>query len=123
MSAYFILAGSLAIGTVLVHCIRGGRRVVAPMLVTTELNDTIKAVLYGCWHAFTLLYLSVAAGFYWAAGETSALSLAYMGTYISAILAVISAGVIIRFRQRFLRLPHWLMFSLVAGAGLMGLAE
>ncbi len=123
MNTYFFVAGTLVIGTVLVHCIRGGRHVVALMLATTELNDTIKAVLYGCWHAFTLLYLAVAAGFYWAAGDASALSLAYLGTGASALLAIISATVIIRFKQRFLRLPHWLMFSLVAGAGMMGLVE
>ena len=107
----------------MVHCIRGGRHVVVPMLASPELNDTVKTVLYGCWHAFTLLYLATAAGFWWAAGDATALSLAYMGTGASALLAIISAVVIIRFKQRFLRLPHWLMFSLVAGAGIMGLTE
>lgn len=123
MNIYFLLAGSVALGTVLVHCIRGGRHVVAPMLEAHELNDTVKTVLFGCWHAFTLLYLAIALGFFWAAWHPGAISLAYQGAGISVLLAGMSIVVILRFKQRFMRLPHWLMFSAVAIAGIVGLAE
>lgn len=121
MNGYFALAAFLVIITTGFHCIAGGKRVVRPMLQSADLNNTIKAVLYGCWHAFTLLYVGVAVGFLWAATAPSANKLAVVNTTLSALLAVFSFGVTLYFRQRLLRLPHWILFTGVAVAGSLGL--
>lgn len=123
MNIYLILAGLIAAATALFHVVAGGARVVRPVLASNDINDTVKAVVYGCWHAFTLLYLVAAAGFLWASVDPGARMLAQVFTLAAAGLSLLSALVIVRFKQRFRRLPHWLLFALAALAGAAGVAS
>jgi len=120
MNIYLVLAGLIAVVTAIFHVVAGGARVVRPMLASQDINDTVKAVLYGCWHAFTLLYLMVAAGFLWASVDPGAALLAQVFTLAAAGLSLLSVLVIVRFKQGFRRLPHWLLFALAALAGAAG---
>ncbi|WP_286829684.1 MULTISPECIES: hypothetical protein [Kordiimonas] len=120
MTVYFLMAGLVCLVTTAFHVFAGGARVVRPMLASQDLNDTMKAVLYGCWHAFTLLYLGVAAVFIWAGFTPSGVLPAAACAVMAAMLAILSAAVIRRFGQRFWRLPHWLLFSLAALSGALG---
>lgn len=119
MNGYYAAAAAVSFLTVIFHAMAGGVRVVRPMLAS-ELNSTIKAVLYGCWHAFTVLYLGVAAAFMWAALVPSVSQIALAATILAAVLGALSVLVILRFRQRFARLPHWALFLLVALFGALG---
>ncbi|NVJ98045.1 MAG: hypothetical protein HWE25_07830 [Alphaproteobacteria bacterium] len=122
MNGFFAVAAGLCLITVAFHCVAGGARVVRPMLASGDLNQTVKAVLYGCWHAFTLLYLGVAAAFALAAFSPAEMVLAKAGATMAAMLAVLSALVIRQFGQRFTRLPHWFLFALTAFFGFLGIA-
>lgn len=120
MNAYFLAAGALCLVTVAFHCIAGGVRVVRPMLASRDLNDTMKAVLYGCWHTFTWLYMGVAAMFLYAAFRPEGMPLGGFAAVMALGLSALSVIVIMRFGQRFRRLPHWLLFLLAGVLGMMG---
>lgn len=118
---YFLLAALVVGLTVAIHCLAGGRRIVRPMLASQDLHPSVKAVLYGCWHAFTILHLGLGLGFLFAAWRPEAQAFAFMGTGLAALLAGFSAWVILRFGQSFRRLPHWALFLATAVLGGLGL--
>ncbi|WP_417449885.1 hypothetical protein [Kordiimonas sp.] len=120
MNSYLALAALICAITVAFHCVAGGRRVIKPMLAVAGLNKTMKAVLYGCWHAFTLLYIGVAAGFLWAAISPEVRLLAQAANLLTAGLSALSIFVTLRFRERLVRLPHWLLFGLASLFGALG---
>jgi len=122
MNMWFLLAAGLMAATLFIHCYFGGRRVVPPLLKSEDLGEVPKTIHYGNWHVATIVFVGMTLNFLWAATHPDALELAVFSTLVAAAISVWAAVVILRQKQSFKRILHWLFFLLIAAAGTAGLA-
>lgn len=117
----FALAAALAVAlvTLAIHVVAGGREIARPML-GGDLDPIIRHTLYMVWHFVTLLIIALAAAFaaglyrprYRVAARAAALFMAAGAAMTFAIIAYLGIGIF--------ELPQWILFVAMAGFGLYG---
>lgn len=114
----FAVAGSIAALGAGIHTFVGSRRVVAPLLKARDLTPPSRWLMFLCWHAVSLLLVALAAAFGWLAwsGELRAVGLVL--SIFVASLALLTLYVSRRAGFNPLKIPPFVLFSLMAASGL-----
>jgi hypothetical protein len=120
-SLCFWAAGIFALMIAFAHVVVGGRKFVRPFLAH-DIPDEQKWLAYYAWHASSVAFLFVAAGFFGAAILPERTDYAIVSTLFAASLVL--TGLLVCRRgglspKNFEAIP---MFSIVALMGMLGLA-
>ncbi len=113
----YVLAAVLAATGVIIHAFVGSRAVVAPLLAVKGLAPASRWLMFLCWHGITIVLVALAAGFGWAAWSTDGADVGIGLTVLTAALAVLTLYVCRRARFNPLKVPPFVLFSLMAAAG------
>ncbi|MBX7248121.1 MAG: hypothetical protein K1X35_03625 [Caulobacteraceae bacterium] len=113
----FAMAGGLAALGMCVHTLLGSRSVVQPFLRAQDLPHRSRWLMFLCWHAVSVLLVVMAGGFAWAALSAGARELGVGMTVLAGLLAVLTYYVARRARFDPLKLPPFVLFSLMAAGG------
>lgn len=122
MNAWLAAAAAVAFATFLVHTFVGGREIAAPLLAAKSLPRVPRYTAYYCWHMVTLLLAAMAAALGWTALHANA-ALTVLMLALASGFALLSLGLVLRFRVSPWYLPQWTFFVVIAAltaAGLWG---
>jgi hypothetical protein len=116
MIGFLVASGAAAVGAG-VHTLIGSRRVVQPFLRARDLTPASRWLMFLCWHGISLLLVALAAGFGWAAWSGEGRDVGVGLTVLAAALAVLTLLVARRAGFNPLKLPPFVLFSLMAAGG------
>ncbi len=121
MNFGFAIASGLALAVWAIHTFLGGPTVARPLLAS-EMDELPKLTNYYCWHLVTLTLLAIGLGYLYAAFVPGGRDIAALVTALS--LSFAGWGLILVFwkRQRTVDMPQWILFVIVATAGMVGFA-
>ena len=112
MNIGFAVAAVLGAAGFVIHAVYGSTKLVRPFL-KLDLNPWIKWLFYLCFHIVSLLILSMAAVFGWAAVDYHGHPAAAVLAGVAFIAALLSLYVMIRGRLSPWRMvPFWLFFGM-----------
>lgn len=117
MSVGFLVAALAAAVGFFVHAFVGSRKVVVPFLRTPHVPPPARWLMFLCWHAVTVLLAAVAVGFAWAAWTSEGREIGLALTLLAGALAALTLYVARRARFNPLKLPPFVLFSVMAAAG------
>jgi hypothetical protein len=121
MNAFFILAGTSAAFTALVHTFLGGKFVARPLLASQELPRVSLYTNYYCWHIVTIVLFSMSGMYFFADRYPESIELAWLATFFAALFVFWNGLMVITHKLRFKRFPQWALISPTAALGIVGL--
>ena len=116
MAGFWIAAGVAAVGF-LIHSFVGSAKVVVPFLKARDLAPPSRWLMFLCWHAVTVLLAALVGGFAWAAMSPEGGDVGLGLTALVAALALLTLYVSLRARFNPLKVPPFVLFSIMAAAG------
>ena len=116
----FAIAGVLALVTFAVHTFVGQIYVVRPLLAVPNLTRASRWLAFFCWHMVTVLLITMAGTFAYAAYAPEGRVLGMLFTAMAAVFSALCVAVAIMGGIRPYRLPPAGLFALTAGAGAWG---
>ena len=116
----FAAAGILAAVTFAVHTFIGQIYVVRPLLAAHGLTRASRWLAFYCWHMVTVMLVTMAAMFGYAAFAPEARPFGALFTVLAAVFSVLCIGVAIKGGVAPWRFPATSLFAVVAFAGLWG---
>jgi hypothetical protein len=116
MIGFAVASATAALG-VGIHTIVGSRRVVAPLLKARDLTPPSRWLMFLCWHGISILLVALAAGFAWAGWSGEGRDVGIGLTVLAGLLALLTLYVARRAGFNPMKLPPFVLFSLMAGAG------
>ncbi len=119
-SVWFGTAGAMTLGAFFIHVVAGGRRFVKPFLAN-DIPDGQKWMAYYVWHAASIAFLFVAAGFLAAATVPGHEDYALTSTLFAASLVGMGFWVCWKGGLSPKNFPAIPLFSVIALVGLVGL--
>lgn len=121
MIGFAIASATAALGAG-IHTFVGSRRVVVPFLGARDMPPPARWLMFLCWHAVSIVLVALAAGFAWAAWTGEGRDVGIGLTVLAGLLATLTFFVARRARFNPLKLPPFVLFSLMALAGTWSLA-
>ena len=121
MSPYLLPAAIAALIAV-IHFFAGGREIAAPLLRQNTLHPVVTLTHYFCWHMVTIMLVSLAFAFAYAALTVDGRVLAVFATFISALFTVWGVVLVMWKAQRHRDMPQWILFAVLAASGGYSLA-
>jgi len=113
----YAIAAVLAGAGVLIHGFVGSAKVVAPLLKARDLTPPSRWLMFLCWHAVTVLLIALTLAFGWLAWGGGAVDLGLALSVLAGVLALLTLYVATRARFNPLKVPPFVLFSLMAAAG------
>ncbi|PCI64225.1 MAG: hypothetical protein COB37_02325 [Kordiimonadales bacterium] len=121
MNTLLIAASVTGFVTFAVHTWVGTPRVAWPIMAT-DLAEPVKCINFGSWHGMTACLFFMASAFAIASIYPEAIELAWFAFLYNVSMLILSVVLVIKLKQSFKRIIHWMMFSttsLLAGFGLL----
>lgn len=122
MNGWLIAAAAASAATALIHIVPGGRYIARPLLGSSDLAKVPKYTHYYCWHAVSIVLLTMALGFVYCGFNPESLALAVMLTGLAGSFALWNGVLIIWKKLNPIHMPQWALFLPIATLGLIGLA-
>lgn len=117
MNGYALAAAIVALATVLVHLIPGGRFVARPLLENRSLPRASKWLNYFCWHIVTVMIIFIGIGFYWSGqGPENRSALVFLSAF-TAVVSMLSAAVALTARINPFKFPSTSLFAVTSILG------
>jgi hypothetical protein len=123
MNLWWLASGLLCFVTALIHVVAGHFDPVVPFL-RAELEPTVKATLYACWHMVTVTLFTSAIALVGIGLSPNLPGASLIATFNSGLYVLYGIVFLIigarRFSWRLLRLPQWLLLMPVGVLAAMG---
>lgn len=117
---FFLAAGLLSAGWLVLHLTAGEREIAKPLLQSRELSAVVRETQYLCWH-FTSWSIAAMAGFFFSSAATQNAAFAIAGVFLSAGFALIGISLVVLRKARHIEVPQGWLFVPVALLGVAGL--
>lgn len=120
MNKWFLSASILTGFVTALHFFGGGREIADPLLEADSLPDTLKYLLYYCWHLVTMTLAVMTAAFFFAARSPKSVELAWFAGILAGLFSIWGIALVPAVGQDFAAMPQGWFFAPIAAFAIIG---